>query len=75
MINELREWAMLLAELFICYMLVLEYKYDEKKDIQKKQRSTKTVRKTTTKKDGDSVVEESTEVNEPVADTPKDKTL
>lgn len=61
--NEFREWLMLAAELFICFMLVLEYKYDEQKDI-KKQRRTRTVKKTTTSPSGDVITEETAETEE-----------
>lgn len=61
MLNEFREWLMLVAELFICYMLVLEYKYDEKKDIDKKQKRTRTTKKTTTTPSGETITEESSE--------------
>ncbi len=47
------------------YILIKEYKYDEQKDLEKKQRRTKTTRKTSTK-DGATVIEESSEVSEPV---------
>jgi len=64
MITELREWIMLTAELYICWILTMEYFYDAAKDA-KKQRRTKTTKKTTSKA-GESVVEESVEVSEPV---------
>lgn len=66
MIAEIREWVMLAAELYICWILTMEYFYDAAKDA-KKQRRTKTTKKTTSKA-GESVVEESTEVSEPVED-------
>jgi hypothetical protein len=47
-------------------MAVAEYKYDEQKDIEKKQRRTKTSKKTTTSASGQSVTEETSEVIEPI---------
>lgn len=47
------------------YILVKEYKYDEAKDIAKKQRRTKTTKKTTVHPGGDSISEETTEIEEP----------
>ena len=60
LIHEIREWTMLLAELFICVILVLEYKYDERKDLAK-QRKTRTTRKTTKNRDGGEQIEETIE--------------
>lgn len=53
------------------YMLRKEYEYDEQKDIEKKQRKTRTTKKTTTQPGGASVVEESTEVSEPMQEEKK----
>lgn len=50
----------------ILWWTVKEYRYDEDKDIQKKHKRTKTTKKTTSTKDGGSVVEETTETSEPV---------
>lgn len=58
-------FAGLLVELHSNYMLRKEYDYDKQKDDLKKQRRTKTTKKTTNK-NGESIVEESTEVSEPV---------
>ena len=46
-----------------------EYEYDEQKDIEKKQRKTKTTKKTTTQPGGASITEEQTEVTEPMQET------
>lgn len=53
-------------EAFTAYVVWIEFKYDERKDLEKKQRRTKTTRKTTTQPSGASVVEESVETTEPV---------
>lgn len=55
----------LAVEIHSNYMLRKEYEYDENKDLEKKQRRTKTTKKTTNK-NGESIVEESTETSEPV---------
>lgn len=47
------------------YILVIEYRYDERKDLEKKQRRTKTTKKVTTQPSGESVSEEVTEITEP----------
>lgn len=60
MLSELREWTMLAFEAYICWILTLEYFYDAAKDA-KKQRRTKTTKKTTTLPSGDVVTEESSE--------------
>lgn len=57
--------AGLCVEIHSNYMLRKEYDYDKEKDDMKKRRSTKTTKKTTNK-NGESIVEESTEVSEPV---------
>lgn len=56
-------FAGLLVELHSNYMLRKEYDYDKAKDDKRKK--TKTTKKTTNK-NGESIVEESTEVSEPV---------
>lgn len=58
--------AGLAVELHSNYMLRKEYEYDEQKDLEKKQRRTKTTKKTTTQPSGASVVEEQTETVEPM---------
>jgi hypothetical protein len=55
------------AGIYSAWILTKEYKYDEAKDLQKKQKRTKTTKKTTTNPGG-TVVEESIEVSEPVAE-------
>lgn len=52
-------------EAYTAWMVKKEYDYDEQKDIEKKQKRTKTTKKTTTQPSGVSVVEESTETVEP----------
>lgn len=75
-----REWSAWVAEWLIVIlilrsiwyeketlrMIIKEYEYDEQKDIEKKHRRTKTTKKTTQKPGGESVVEESTEISEPM---------
>lgn len=63
---EIREWGNFILEAGILWVVALEYFYDKAKDDEKKHRKTKNTKKTTTGKDGTSVVEESTEVSEPV---------
>ncbi len=53
------------------YMLRKEYQYDEQKDLEKKQKRTRTTRKTTKGAGGESVTEEQIEVTEPVAEEKK----
>ncbi len=53
-------------EAFTAYWIVKEYQYDEAKDLEKKQRKTRTTKKTTSKPGGETVVEESQEVTEPI---------
>jgi hypothetical protein len=48
------------------YILIKEYNYDFQKDVEKKQRRTKTSKKTTTSATGQSTVEETSEVIEPI---------
>lgn len=47
------------------YILIKEYKYDENKDLEKKQKRTKTTKRVTTQPSGESVSEETTETVEP----------
>lgn len=60
MLSEIREWTMPLFEGYICWVLTIEYFYDAAKDA-KKQRRTKTVKKTVTLPSGDIVTEENIE--------------
>lgn len=71
LIHEIREWTMLLLEAGILVVIILEYVYDRNKDIQKAHKKTRTTRKTTSTKEGGSIVEESTEVSEPVQEEKK----
>lgn len=66
MLIEIREWLMCLAELYICWILTKEYFYDFQKDVEKKQKRTRTTKKVTQTKDGATVTEEATEVSEPM---------
>lgn len=66
MLVEIREWTGFVVECLILLVVWMEYKYDKNKDDAKKHRKTKTIKKTTSTKDGGSVVEESTEVSEPI---------
>lgn len=50
----------------ILSMAIKEYRYDETKDIEKKQRRTRTSKRVTEQKDGGKVTEEVTEVSEPM---------
>jgi hypothetical protein len=70
-ILEAREWLMLAFEGYICAILTLEYFYDARKDELKKLRKTRTTKKTTSTKDGGSMVEESTEISEPMQEEKK----
>lgn len=47
-------------------MAIKEYRYDELKDLEKKQKRTRTSKKVTEQKDGGKVTEEVTEVSEPI---------
>lgn len=47
-------------------ILIKEYKYDEAKDLEKKQKKTKTSKKVTESKTGDKITEEVTETSEPM---------
>lgn len=77
--NWLGHWEpfwLLLVLLFECalsmvmiYWMVREYKYDADKDLAKKQKRTKTTKKTTTQPTGESTVEEQTETIEPIGDS------
>jgi hypothetical protein len=56
-----------IAGIYAAWILTKEYRYDEAKDIEKKQKRTKTTKKTTTNPTS-TVVEESVETSEPMAD-------
>lgn len=61
----------ILFEAFTAYWVLKEYQYDEKKDIEKKYRRTRTSKKTTTQPGGGSITEESTEITDPISELPK----
>lgn len=61
----------LLIELHSNFMLRKEFAYDEQKDLEKKQRKTRTSKKTTTQPGGASVTEEVTETSEPMQEEKK----
>lgn len=62
-------WLTLICDIYICVILTIEYFYDFKKDEQKKHKKTRTSKKVTTNRDGQTVTEEATEVSEPVNPT------
>jgi hypothetical protein len=62
----------LLGSLTFVYILK-EFYYDKQKDDQRKQRKTRTTKKTTTSASGQSTVEESTEVVEPIETLTKEE--
>lgn len=66
LITEAREWIMLLLEAGILWVVWLEYKYDARKDEEKKHRRVKTTKKTTKGAQGETT-EEVTETSEPMA--------
>lgn len=53
------------------WILIKEYKYDENKDLEKKQRRTKTTKRVTSNPSGVTVTEESSEISEPVKEEGK----
>ena len=79
MINSINEWmgkwepiwlfivlvVGVMYERYTAKMAKLEYDYDKEKDDAKKQRKTRTTKKTSESKDGTKTVEETTEVTEP----------
>lgn len=73
MITEIREWIAFLVEWAILIVIIMEYQYDKSKDDQKKHKKTKTTKKTTSKAGGDSIVEESTEVSEPIQENENER--
>lgn len=68
MLSEFREWTMWMMEAGILTYVGLEYHYDKNKDEAKKQRKTRTTKKTTTEPSGMVTSEESVEVSEPMED-------
>ncbi len=71
LIHELREWTMWIMEAGILIYVGLEYHYDKAKDDAKKQRKTRTTKKTVQTRDGGSTVEETTETSEPILEDKK----
>ncbi len=67
----IRDWLTFVAEWLIVGILILEYFYDRNKDISKKQKKTRTTKKTTTSRDGIQTVEENIEVSEPIQEEKK----
>lgn len=79
MITQINTWLghweplwLILVLLFECllsmimiYWMVREYHYDADKDLEKKQRKTRTSKKTSESKDGTKTTEEVVEVSEP----------
>lgn len=63
MLLEFREWTMWMMEAGILYILIKEYNYDKEKD-EKKQRRTRTTKKTTVDSTGQSITEENIEIVE-----------
>lgn len=55
-------------------ILIKEYKYDEQKDIEKKQKKTRTTKKVTENKDGGKVTEETVETEESSAEKATEET-
>lgn len=66
--HELREWVAFVAEVYICVILTAEYFYDANKDLLKKQKKTRTTKKTTTEPSGTQTTEETTETVEPTGE-------
>ncbi len=62
--DSIAAWTNTILEAAILYILVKEYNYDYQKDVEKKQKRTKTTKKTTTQPGGPSTVEETTETVE-----------
>jgi hypothetical protein len=85
LIIQFRDWTMWIFELALVVLvaksvllerdtlrwIIKEFEYDESKDLEKKQRKTRTMKKTTTDKVGTVIVEESTETSEPVGQSEK----
>jgi hypothetical protein len=63
MINELREWVMLIFEGYICWILTMEYYFDKEIE-EKKHKRTRTTKKTTNLPSGEIVTDETTETEE-----------
>lgn len=61
----------LVIEFHSNYMLRKEFDYDEQKDLEKKQKRTRTTKKVTTQPGGGSITEESVETSEPIQEDKK----
>lgn len=65
-------FSILAVETYVGYRTLVwvkkEFVYDEQKDLEKKQKRTKTTKKTTTQPSGMSTVEETSEVIEPTGE-------
>jgi hypothetical protein len=59
----------LLAALYSAWILKREFDYDANKDLEKKQKKTRTTKKTVTQPGGTSTTEETTETSEPIIDS------
>jgi len=66
MLTELREWTMWVAEWLIVGILIAEFYYDKAKDDAKKQKRTKTTKRTIPQVSGGNMIEETTETSEPM---------
>ncbi len=64
--NEFRDWSNWVAEWFIVGILIAEFYYDKAKDDAKKQKRTKTTKRTIPQISGGNIVEETTETSEPM---------
>jgi hypothetical protein len=62
---EIRENLMLLLEAGILLVVALEYFYDRNKDLEKKQKRTKTTKRVTKGASGETIEESTTETSEP----------
>jgi hypothetical protein len=57
----------MVAGIYSAVILKKEFDYDEQKDLEKKQKRTKTTKRTSTK-GGETIIEESSEVSEPMVE-------
>ena len=57
----------MIAGIYSAWILKREFDYDAKRDAEKKQKRTKTTKKTSTK-DGATIIEESSEISEPISE-------
>jgi hypothetical protein len=61
----------MIAGIYSAWILKREFDYDEQKDLEKRQKRTRTTKKTTTQPNGGLTTEETTEVSEPVKEESK----